>query len=113
VACPVTKRWARTLSDEFRSGACHAGCYETSIVMATRPELVKEDVRTTLPEVPISLSDKLKAGVTDFTGMGLARAYSGSPADATLGHGDEQLDLLALMITTEIFEALASEPEGP
>lgn len=27
VACPLTKRWARTLSAEFKSGACHAGQY--------------------------------------------------------------------------------------
>jgi creatinine amidohydrolase len=24
VACPLSRRWARTLSDEFKSGACHA-----------------------------------------------------------------------------------------
>src|SRR5262245_4851281 len=63
-ACPLTKRWARTLSAEFKSGACHAGQYETSIVMAAAPELVDEAMRTVLPPVPISLSDKLAAGVT-------------------------------------------------
>jgi len=25
VACPLTKKWARTLSAEFKSGQCHAG----------------------------------------------------------------------------------------
>ncbi|MEO6419412.1 MAG: creatininase family protein, partial [Polyangiaceae bacterium] len=28
VACPLTRRWARTLSDEFKRGDCHAGRYE-------------------------------------------------------------------------------------
>src|SRR5205823_11812981 len=37
VACPLTKRWARTLSAEFKSGQCHAGRYETSILMAAAP----------------------------------------------------------------------------
>src|SRR6185436_13686110 len=51
VACPLTKKWARTLSEEFKSGACHAGQYETSIVMAAAPELVDEAARQTLPPV--------------------------------------------------------------
>ncbi|MBL8742500.1 MAG: creatininase family protein, partial [Myxococcales bacterium] len=42
VACPLTRRWARTLSAEFKSGACHAGRYETSLVLAARPELVND-----------------------------------------------------------------------
>ena len=37
VACPLTRRWARTLSAEFKSGACHAGRYETSLVLAAAP----------------------------------------------------------------------------
>jgi creatinine amidohydrolase len=109
VASPLTRRWARTLSREFKSGACHAGRYETSIMMAATPELVNDDVRRELSEVPISLSDKLKSGVTDFAEMGLSRAYSGSPADASAGHGDEQLARLATMVATEIREALARD----
>lgn len=107
VACPLEKRWARTLSDEFKSGACHAGCYETSIMLASCPELVDERVRAGLPEVPISLSDQLNAGVSSFAEMGLSRAYAGTPADATAEHGDEQLEKLATMIATEILEAIA------
>ncbi len=30
------------LTDEFRSGSCHAGQYETSLVLADRPELVDD-----------------------------------------------------------------------
>jgi creatinine amidohydrolase len=106
VACPVDKRWARTLSSEFKSGAAHAGRYETSILLAADPELVDDAIRTGLPEVPVSLSDKLRAGVTDFVEMGLSRAYAGAPAEATAAHGNEQLDKLATMIATEIREAL-------
>jgi creatinine amidohydrolase len=106
VACPLEKRWARTLSDEFKSGAAHAGCYETSIILAADPELVDDDVRAKLPDVPVSLSDKLRAGVTDFVEMGLSRAYAGSPADATAAHGDDQLGRLATMIASGIIEAM-------
>lgn len=107
VACPLTRRWARTLSAEFKSGACHAGRYETSIVQAAAPALVDEPARADLPEVPISLSEKLKAGVTTFAAMGMERAYAGAPAAATAGEGEEQLARLAEMIVTEVREALA------
>ncbi len=50
VACPLTKKWARTLSAEFKSGACHAGQYETSIMMAAAPEMVDEAMRSVLAE---------------------------------------------------------------
>ena len=109
IACPLDKRWARTLSDEFKSGACHAGKYETSIVLAASPELVDDDARAELPEVPISLSRQLQAGVTDFIEMGLTRAYSGAPAAANAEHGDDMLGRLATMIVTEVHESLARD----
>ena len=108
VACPLTRRWARTLSAEFKSGACHAGRYETSIVQAAAPALVDEAARAALPEVPISLSEQLGAGVSTFAAMGMDRAYAGAPAAATAAEGDEQLARLAEMIVTEVRESLAS-----
>jgi creatinine amidohydrolase len=106
VACPLTKRWARTLSDEFKSGQCHAGQYETSIVMAADPDGVNDPIRETLPEVPVSLSDQLTAGITDFAAMGMTRAYAGAPARATAAEGADLLDKLATMIETEVVEGL-------
>jgi len=102
VACPLTRKWARTLSAEFKSGACHAGRYETSIVMAAAPGMVDEAARGTLPEVPISLSEQLSRGVATFAAMGMERAYAGAPAAATASEGDEQLDRLAEMIVGEV-----------
>ena len=55
VACPLTKRWGRTLDDEYKSGACHGGSYETSIVMASAPDRVDDEARRRLPEVPVSM----------------------------------------------------------
>ena len=106
VACPLTKKWARTLSAEFKSGACHAGQYETSIVMAAAPELVDEVMRTQLQPVPISLSEKLQAGVSTFTGMGMELAYAGNPAAATIEEGEQLIQRLGEMVVGEVREAL-------
>jgi creatinine amidohydrolase len=106
VACPLTKKWARTLSPEFKSGACHAGQYETSIVMAAAPELVDEALRTTLQPVPVSLSEKLAAGVTTFTQMGMELAYAGNPAAATVEEGEQLIQRLAEMVVGEVREAI-------
>jgi creatinine amidohydrolase len=107
VACPLTRRWARTLSAEFKSGACHAGRYETSLVMARDPCLVDAELARTLPAVPVSLSEKIAAGVSDFCAMGLTRAYAGAPAEATPEEGRALFALLAEMVVTEVLEALA------
>lgn len=106
VACPLTRRWARTLSAEFKSGACHAGRYESSIVLSARPDLVRNDVRMTLPEVPISLSEGIRGGKSTFAEMGMTEAYAGAPAAASADEGEQQLELLATMIVQEVTEAL-------
>jgi creatinine amidohydrolase len=104
VACPLTKRWGRTLSDEFKRGNCHAGRYETSLVLAAG-ESVRDPSK--LPAIATSLSDGIKAGKTTFREMGLDHAYTGAPAEATREEGEALYDKLAEMIATEIAEALA------
>ena len=42
------RRWAATLTEEFRRGDCHAGSYETSLVLAARPDLVRDQIREAL-----------------------------------------------------------------
>ncbi len=106
VACPLTRKWARTLSAEFKSGACHAGRYETSIVMAAAPEFVDESIRTVLKPVPISLSEKLSAGVNTFSAMGMELAYAGDPAAATVEEGEALIGRLADMIVGEVRESI-------
>ena len=105
-ACPLAKRWARTLSAEFKSGACHAGRYETSIIMAAGPEFVVDELRTRLPAVPISLSEKLAAGVNTFEQMGLEAAYAGDPAAASVEEGEQLIQRLGEMVVGEVLEAL-------
>lgn len=106
VACPLTRKWARTLDAEFKSGACHAGLYETSIMMAAAPEMVDEATRSTLAPVPISLSRQLDAGVTTFAAMGMEQAYAGDPAAASIEEGERMIQRLAEMVVGEIREAL-------
>lgn len=103
----TSRRWAATLTDEFRSGACHAGRYETSLVMAARPGLVREETRAGLPEVPISIGRKIKEGAKTFLEAGGDRAYFGDPATATAAEGESTYDALAVMIETAVMEAIA------
>lgn len=109
-ACPLEKKWARTLSAEFKSGACHAGRYETSIVMAAAPELVNEPLRTRLSPVPISLSEKLKAGIMTFEAMGMELAYAGDPAAASIEEGEQLIAKLGDMVVGEVLESLGIKP---
>jgi len=109
-ACPLTKKWARTLSAEFKSGECHAGRYETSIVMAAAPELVQEALRTRLSPVPVSLSKKLAEGINTFEAMGMELAYAGDPASASVEEGEQLIQKLGEMCVGEILETLGIKP---
>jgi creatinine amidohydrolase len=107
VASPLTRRWARTLSAEFKSGACHAGRYETSLVLAATPGAVDMDAARALPDLDISLSRGIAEGKTTFAAMGIERAYTGSPRQASAEEGEALLALLAEMIAGEVSDALA------
>ncbi len=109
VACPLTRRWGRTLSDEFKRGNCHAGRYETSLVLAAGGA-ADDSARARLPAIDVSLSDGIRAGRTTFRAMGLDRAYTGAPGEATREEGETLYARLAEMITTEVLEALALSP---
>jgi len=106
VACPLTRRWARTLSEEFKRGDCHAGRYETSLVLAADASRVRPSALT-LPNVPISLADGIREGKASFYEMGIARAYTGAPQEATAEEGDALYEKLAAMIVGEVKDALS------
>jgi len=95
----VTRRAnAQRLTEEFRSGACHAGRYESSLVMADDPGAVDEQRRRALPEVPISLVDAIRAGHADFRAAGGDQAYFGRPAEASAEEGRATYEVLAAML---------------
>lgn len=100
VASPLTRRWGKTLGDEFRSGACHAGRYETSLVLAAGGRVTDE--HRTLPAVGISLSDAIRDGQGRFRDIGIDRAYTGAPAEASREEGEALYEKLVDMIVGEV-----------
>jgi creatinine amidohydrolase len=98
---------AERLTDEFRSGSCHAGRYETSLVLADRPELVHADRMSSLEELPVDMPAAIRAGQTDFLAMGMEQAYCGSPAEASAEEGDRTFETLTTMLVELIREVAA------
>lgn len=81
------RRLAERLGEEFRSGACHAGRYESSILLAERPQLVDDPLRRSLPPLPVSLVEAARKGQETFVEAGLELAYCGDPAAASAAEG--------------------------
>ncbi|HJR50471.1 MAG TPA: creatininase family protein [Gemmatimonadales bacterium] len=94
----AARPWALRLGDEFKSGACHAGRFETSIVLAERPEAVREDSRVGLPPNPASLSRAIRDGKQTFEEAGGALAYFGFPAEATAEEGRATVETLGAIL---------------
>jgi len=88
------KPWGSRLGAEFRSGACHAGQFESSILLSERPETVRDSVRRALPPNPRSLSEAIHQGKRTFAEAGGPRAYFGDPAAATAAEGAHLVDTL-------------------
>jgi creatinine amidohydrolase len=111
VAIPdiTRKPWALRLGEEFRTGACHAGRFESSIVLAARPDLVRDEIRH-LPPNPVSLSAAIGEGKRTFEEAGGGRAYFGWPADATAEEGRAHIAALGAILADAVLEALAPEP---
>lgn len=106
VAPDLTRRdLAARLGDEFRSGACHAGRFESSMVLARRPEWVRHEVLASLEPVPVSLSDAIRDGKASFREAGLERAYCGWPADATPAEGEATIEVLGRILEEAVEEA--------
>jgi creatinine amidohydrolase len=105
----ISQRWGGQLGDEFRSGACHAGEYEGSLVLAATPDLVDMTTAHELPEVPISLSIAIGEGKSTFLAAGADQAYTGRPSDATVTEGERLYDVLTEMVVTEVLEHLEQE----
>ena len=109
VAVPDVRdeRWATTLTEEFRAGARHAGSYETSLVMADRPDLVRQAQLAGLPPVWIDLPARIREGARTFKDAGSERAYFGDPARASAAAGEAIFAALTQMIATTVRELLA------
>ena len=100
-------RWAATLTAEFRAGSRHAGSYETSLVMADRPDLVREAERRNLPPLWIDLPDRIRNhGARTFKEAGSELVYFGDPARASKEEGEAMFAALGHMIADTAKELL-------
>ena len=99
---------AARLTEEFQSGSCHAGRYETSLVLADEPELVQRERMGALPAKMVDMPKAIADGRTDFLAMGMDRAYCGAPAEATVEEGQRTFDTLTDMLV-EVVREVARE----
>ncbi len=102
------RKLAQTLTDEFKSGACHAGQFETSLVMASRPELVDEAARAQSQDNPNSLTEAFARGARTFEEAGGPEAYFGYPRKATPEEGVETYERMARALVDAVCEALST-----
>lgn len=98
---------AERLTEEFRSGSCHAGRYETSLVLAHRPELVQRERMAALESTMIDMPAAIADGQTDFIAMGMDRAYCGAPAEATAEEGERTFATLVDLVVDLVREVAA------
>ncbi len=101
------KPWASRLGEEFLSGACHAGRYEGSMVMASRPDLVRDEIRRGLEPFERSLSEAIRAGKRSFEEIGGTEAYFGDPAAASADEGERTIEVLGRIVCEAVLENLA------
>lgn len=107
VLVDLTRRAAaERLTEEFRTGACHAGRFEGSIVLAESPGLVRVHVADALEPNPASLSDAIRSGARSFAEAGGPRAYFGWPDEATAREGHETVRVLGGLLAEAVREAL-------
>lgn len=96
---------AARLTEEFQTGACHAGRFEGSVVLAEAPELFRSEVARELEPNPASLSRAIGAGLGTFEEAGGPEAYFGWPAEATAEEGRATVKTLGVLLA----EAIRSE----
>jgi creatinine amidohydrolase len=102
------RRHAERLTDEFRRGSCHAGRYETSLVLRDRADLVDAERLAELPSLEVDMPGAIAAGRNDFPAMGMADAYCGAPAEATAEEGESSYKVLTDLLV-ELVRDLARE----
>jgi creatinine amidohydrolase len=101
------KRWADTLGEAFLKGD-HAGAFETSLMMAAAPDMVRERERISLPPMD-GLMPALKKGAKTFAEAGGEDAYFGDPTAASAEDGDASFEALAEIISLSVMEHLGSK----
>ncbi len=101
------KRWAEQLGETFAKGD-HAGAFETSLMMAAAPQMVRERERISLPPMD-GLMGPLKKGAKTFVEAGGEDAYFGDPTAASAEDGETYLEALGEILSLSIMEHLGSK----
>jgi creatinine amidohydrolase len=101
------KRWADRLGAAFNAGD-HAGCFETSLMLAAAPASVREKERISLPPMD-ALWPAVKKGAKTFAEAGGEDAYFGEPTAASVEEGEAHFTTLADILTLSIMEHLGSK----
>ena len=98
------RRVAEQLTEEFLTGACHAGRFEGSVVLAETPELFRNEIAQGLAPNPSSLSTAIGDGAATFEEAGGPRAYFGWPAEATAEEGRTTVQTLGRLLADAVGE---------
>jgi creatinine amidohydrolase len=101
------KRWADKLGAAFLQGD-HAGAWETSLMMAAAPAMVRERERISLPPME-GLLPAIKKGAKTFAEAGGEDAYFGDPTAASAEDGEGYFDALAEVLSLSVMEHLGSK----
>jgi creatinine amidohydrolase len=101
------KRWAELLGEAFLAGD-HAGAWETSLMMAAAPDMVRDSARRNLAPMD-GLMPALKKGAKTFGEAGGEDAYFGDPTAASAEEGDGFFESLAEIMATSVMEHLGSK----
>ncbi len=101
------KRWADIMGPVFQQGD-HGGAWETSLMMACAPALVRERERISLPPMD-GLMPALKKGAKSFLEAGGEDAYFGDPTAASAEEGEGHFEALAEVLCVSVMEHLGSK----
>lgn len=105
---PADRRFAGRLTEEFRSGSCHAGQYETSLVLAAARGSVRESERARLAPLELDLVQAIRGGAKSFRDAGAPEAYCGDPRAATAQEGERCFEILAEIVVEVATEMLGA-----
>lgn len=88
------------IGGEFQQGDCHAGRYESALLLAA-PEAetrVRDEARRSLARRDVGLIAAIRAGTRSFREAGAPEAYTGDPAAASREEGEGLFGTLAAIV---------------
>lgn len=92
------------IGGEFATGSCHAGSFETSLVLTAAPDRVNPAYET-LEDNVVDLVGAVQEGRFRFEEIGMPQAYCGTPAAASAKEGEALTDTLATIVVETCVDA--------